>query len=111
MAPIVPRKGKSGVRYRAQVRIQRDGLNVYRESKTFGKKMQAELWAARREMELEEPGAIDRLSHGGVTVGRVLEIYESEFNTERNPFGAQSSMPLKRCKKWTRQISMPVDEA
>ena len=99
MATIVSRKVKSGIRYRALVRIQRDGANVYTESKTFGKKKQAELWAAGREIELEEPGAIDRLTHGGVTVGRVLEIYESEFNTERNPFGRSKLDAVKALQK------------
>ncbi len=99
MATIVPRKNKSGTSYRAQVRIYRNGTTVYSESKTFSKKKQAEVWSARREMELEEPGAIDRLTHGGVTVGRVLEIYESEFNTENNPFGRTKLDAVKALQK------------
>jgi integrase len=77
MATITRIEGKKGVRWRAQVRIRRDGEIVYSQTFTATKRAQAVAWAAAREAELSAPGALDRLRHRGVSVGEVLAWYEA----------------------------------
>lgn len=79
MATIIARKRKKGTVYRADIRIKRQGKVVYQESRSFDRKVLAKDWAMRRELELQEPGAIERARHGGVTVGRLIERYAEEF--------------------------------
>lgn len=87
MGTIVPRPQKDGTtRYRAQIRIKRGGQIVHNESQTFSKKPMAVAWLARREAELEKPGAIDASKHGGVSVGDVLQMYREEV-VEGGAFG------------------------
>jgi len=61
MAAIRARKLADGsVSYTAQIRIKRTGVQVYQESQTFARKQAAQVWARKRESELDEPGAIER---------------------------------------------------
>ena len=48
--------------YTVQIRLAREGQQVYQESQTFARKQAAQVWARRREAELDQPGAIERLS-------------------------------------------------
>ena len=69
MATIRARKLADGtVSYTAQIRIKRDGVQVYQESQTFARKQAAQALARKRETELDEPGAIERASRKGATV-------------------------------------------
>ena len=69
MAAIRARKLADGtVSYTAQVRIKRDGVQVYQESQTFARKEAAQAWARKRETALDESGAIERASRKGATV-------------------------------------------
>lgn len=45
--------------YTAQIRIKRDGVQVYQESQTFARKQAAQAWARKRESELDEPVALN----------------------------------------------------
>ena len=66
MATIGARKLADGtVSYMTQIRIKRDGVQVYQESPTFARKQAAQAWARQRESELGEPGAIERASRRG----------------------------------------------
>lgn len=76
MATITQVKGKTGVRWRAQVRIRRKGVIVYSETYTSAKRSQVEAWAKKVEAKLAEPGALARLQQRGVSVGEVLAWYE-----------------------------------
>lgn len=61
MGTIVPRTRKDGTTgHSAQIVIKRDAKIVHRESKTFDRRQAARAWMARRETELEQPGALDR---------------------------------------------------
>lgn len=80
MATITARRRKSGVRYTAQIRINRNGRTVYTESETFDKKPLAKQWAAKREAELSGPGALQAAQHRGISIGQVLEWYRDDFN-------------------------------
>lgn len=55
MGTITQRKLVDGsIRYRAEIRINRKDLPIYKESKTFGSKKVAAIWLAKREAEIEE---------------------------------------------------------
>ena len=65
MASISERKNKDGsISYRVEIRIKRKGTVVYREIETWSKRKHAEHWAAKRETELREPGALERAIAG-----------------------------------------------
>lgn len=54
MGTVTKRQLKDGTtRYRAQVRVQRDGYPTYKVSKTFSKKSLADEWIKRTEAEIE----------------------------------------------------------
>jgi hypothetical protein len=72
--------------YTAQIRIKRDGVQVYQESQTFARKQAAQAWASKRESELDEPGAIERASRKGVTLKDMIDQYLVEVEKAR-PLG------------------------
>jgi integrase len=87
MATIRARKLADGsVSYTAQIRIKRDGVQVYQESQTFARKQAAQAWARKRESELDEPGAIERASRKGATLKEMTERYLVEVEKAR-PLG------------------------
>ncbi len=87
MATIRARKLADGsVSYTAQIRIKRDGVQVYQESQTFARKQAAQAWARKRESELDEPGAIERASRKGVTLKEMIDQYLIEVEKAR-PLG------------------------
>ena len=93
MATIRARKLADGtVSYTAQIRIKRDGVQVYQESKTFARKQAAQAWTRKRESELDQPGAIERASRKGVTVKDMIDQYLLEVGKAR---------PLGKTKKAT----------
>lgn len=60
-AAIRARKRADGtVSYTVQIRIKKNGKQVYTESQTFVRRKAAQAWAKRRETELSEPGANER---------------------------------------------------
>ena len=62
MGTIVQRKRNDGsVGYMAQVRVKQKGKVIHAETKTFDRKQAASAWVARRETELREPGALERI--------------------------------------------------
>ena len=72
--------------YTAQIRIKRDGVQVYQESQTFARKQAAQAWARKRGAELDEPGAIERANRKGVTVKDMITRYLDEMEKAR-PLG------------------------
>ncbi len=80
MASITARTRSDGTRaYRADVRIKRNGQLLYQESRTFDRKALARDWSSRRELELQEPGALLRIQHRGITVAYLIDRYLDEF--------------------------------
>ena len=65
--------------YTAQIRIKRDGVQVYQESQTFARKQAAQA----REAELNQPGAIERANRVGATVKEMIERYVLEMEKAR----------------------------
>lgn len=82
MATIRKRKRKDGTYgYTAQIRIMRDGAQVYQESQTFDRQQTAKAWVARRETELAEPGAIARASRKAALLRDIVGQYIDESKT------------------------------
>lgn len=95
MGTITSRRRKDGTTgYTAQIRIMRDGVQVYQESQTFDRKQAAQAWIKRRETELAAPGAIERANRKGVTVKEMVERYLDEYEKIR-PLGKTKRATLK----------------
>lgn len=80
MATITARKGKNGTRYTAQNRRREKGKIIYTESETFDRRRLAEQLAKRREAELEQPAALEKIRHRGVSIKQMLEWYRDDFD-------------------------------
>lgn len=94
MATITVRTRADGTKsYRAAIRLKRKGKVVYRESRTFDRKALAKDWANRRELELQEPGALNKVQHRGVTIGDLIKRYQEEFGAG---FGRSKSRDMGR---------------
>jgi hypothetical protein len=79
MGTIVQRKrGDGTIGYMAQVRVKQKGKVVHAETKTFDRKQAASAWVARRETELREPGALERIKAVDPTLGEVIDRYVDE---------------------------------
>jgi hypothetical protein len=85
MATIRVRKRADGsVRYTAQIRIKRDGVQVYQETQSFVRKQAARAWIRKRESKLDQPGAIERLCRTGVRVKDMIDRYLIEVEKARH---------------------------
>ncbi|MDV3437934.1 site-specific integrase, partial [Pseudomonas otitidis] len=106
MATIRKRKRKDGTfGYTAQIRIMRDGAQVYQESQTFDRLQTAKAWAVRREAELAEPGAIDRASRKSELLVDIIDRYLEEYERIR-PLGRTKRTCLEAIgKTWLGQVS------
>jgi integrase len=83
MGTIVQRKRNDGsVGYMAQVRVKQKGKVVHAETKTFDRKQAATAWVARRETELREPGALERINAVDPTLAEVIDRYIEESKRE-----------------------------
>ncbi|WP_315903691.1 site-specific integrase [Pseudomonas citronellolis] len=105
MATIRKRKRKDGTfGYTAQIRIMRDGQQVYQESQTFDRQQAAKAWAARREAELAEPGAIERANRGGHLLKDVIQRYLDEYERIR-PMGKTKNRTLRAiARSWLGDV-------
>lgn len=84
MATIRARKRTDGsTSYTAQIRLIREGAQVYQESQTFARKQAAQAWVRKREAELDQPGAIERANRVGATVKEMIGRYMVEMEKAR----------------------------
>jgi hypothetical protein len=106
MATIRKRKRKDGsFGYTAQIRIMRDGAQVYQESQTFDRQQAAKAWATRREAELAEPGAIARANRQGELLADIIDRYLDEYERIR-PLGKTKRQCLEAIgKTWLGQVA------
>jgi integrase len=96
MGTIVQRKrGDGTVGYMAQVRVKQKGKVVHAETKTFDRKQAANAWVARRETELREPGALERIKAVDPALGEVIERYVDE---SRRAMGRTKTQVLRTIK-------------
>ncbi|MCQ4311749.1 site-specific integrase [Pseudomonas stutzeri] len=99
MATIRPRKRADGtVSYTVQIRIKKDGEQVYQESQTFERKKAAEVWAKRRETELNEPGAIERSARSGHILADIIDRYLQEVG-KAQPLGKTKEATLNAIRR------------
>ncbi|WP_186309137.1 hypothetical protein [Pseudomonas oryzihabitans] len=84
--------------YTAQIRLRREGLIVYQESQTFERKQTAQAWIRKREAELAEPGALERVRRQGATVRQMIGRYLKEYGGTmgRMRVGLSRSFPRLR---------------
>lgn len=83
MGTIVQRKrGDGTVGYMAQVRVKQQGKVVHAETKTFDRKQAASAWLARRETELREPGALERIKAVDPSLAAVIDRYIAELKRD-----------------------------
>jgi integrase len=95
MATIRARKRTDGsTSYTAQIRLFRDGAQVYQESQTFARKQAAQVWVRKRETELDQPGAIERANRKGATIKEMIDRYLDEMEKVR-PLGKTKLATLK----------------
>ena len=109
LAHILARMRGSGVRYTANIRIKKNGVIVHRESKTFELRSAAEKWARAREVALEDPKALIRVTHGAPSLAELIRWYIDMFETiskwqrskqthleflERHPIGESNALLL-----------------
>ena len=92
MGTTVPRKRKDGsIGYMAQVRVKQKGKVVHAETRTFDRKQAANAWIARRETELREPGALDRLHVDDPVLTDVIEKYITDLKRADRPHQGSGS--------------------
>lgn len=100
MGTITQRKLVDGsIRYRAEIRINRKDLPIYKESKTFGSKKNAAIWLAKREAEIEENpeilfGQEDVID---ITLDNAISKYLAEVGAE---YGRTKTYSLKFIQKF-----------
>jgi integrase len=66
--------------YRAQIRIKVKGKVVHQETQTFDRRQAASAWIARRETELREPGALERIqsADNDPPLRQAIDVYVAE---------------------------------
>lgn len=97
MGTISERRRKDGSKsYTAQIRIKRDGKPVHTEAQTFDRKPAASAWLKKRETELSQPGALDRIKTSDKTLGDAIDQYLLE---SRKDIGRTKAQCLELIKK------------
>ena len=82
------------ISYTAQIRLFRDGVQFYQESQTFARKQAAQAWVRKREVELDQPGAIEYANRTGATIKEMIDRYLLEYEKLR-PLGKTRRATLK----------------
>jgi integrase len=85
MASIIQVDGK----WRATVRVKRDGKMILNRTKSFASKRHAMEWASKIEAEASAniEAIIHKVAHGTVTFGALVDRYSTDFDTTSKPFG------------------------
>ncbi|WP_314338379.1 tyrosine-type recombinase/integrase [Acinetobacter guillouiae] len=99
MGTITKRMTSTGeIRYRAQVRIKRNGLADFTESRTFSKKSLANEWIKKREFEFElDPEVfVNQSTKHFLTLAEALEKYLKEVTS----FGRSKRMGIRFLTVW-----------
>ncbi|NNU70395.1 site-specific integrase [Rhizobium sp. WYCCWR 11152] len=97
MGTIAERRRKDGSKsYTAQIRIKRDGKLAHTEAQTFDRKPAASAWLKKRETELSQPGALDRIKVDDKTLSDAIDQYLLE---SRKDIGRTKAQCLELIKK------------
>jgi len=96
MGTITPRKRQDGtIGYTAQIRLKRCGKIIHTEAHTFDRKSAAAAWLKKREGELAQPGALDRLAVDDPPLADVINQYIRE---SRKALGRTKEQVLRAIK-------------
>jgi integrase len=96
--------------YRAQIRIKVKGKVIHQETQTFDRKQAASAWMSRRETELREPGALERVrsADSDPPLREAIDLYVEENERAIGRTKAQVLCSIKtydiadkRCSKIT----------
>ncbi|AFL52715.1 integrase [Sinorhizobium fredii] len=97
MGSIVERKRRNGQKsYTAQIRIMREGVTVHSEAQTFERRPAAAAWLKKRETQLAEPGALDKLKEPQSTLADAIDRYVKESKKE---IGRTKAQVLEKVKE------------
>jgi integrase len=95
MGTIIARERKDRtIGYTAQILIKKKGKIVHREAQTFDRRQAAKAWLARREMELDKPGALEWPDNPKLLVA--LDRYIADA---KRPLGSTKKQVLNSIKK------------
>jgi integrase len=95
MGTIIERERRDGtIGYTAQIVRKKAGAVVWHESKTFDRRPAATAWLARREAELESPGAMDR--RDDPKLGEIIDRYIAESKKQIGRTKAQVLATIKK---------------
>jgi integrase len=85
--------------YRAQIRIKVKGKVVHQETQTFDRRQAASAWIARRETELREPGALERIQNADSDppLRQAIDLYVAE---NERAIGRTKSQVLRSIKTY-----------
>lgn len=97
MGTISERTRKNGSKsYTAQIRLKQKGKVVHTEAQTFERKPAAKAWLKKRETELAEPGALERLKAADPILADVIDEY---IGTSLKAMGKTKAQCLRLIKK------------
>ncbi|MGO6707652.1 tyrosine-type recombinase/integrase [Rhizobium johnstonii] len=97
MGTISERTRKNGSKaYTAQIRLKQKGEVVHTEAQTFDRKTAAKAWLKKRETELAEPGALERLKAEDPILADVIDEY---ISTSLKAMGKTKAQCLRLIKK------------
>lgn len=97
MGTISERTRKNGSKaYTAQIRLKQNGKVIHTEAQTFERKPVAKAWLKKRETELAEPGALERLKAADPILADVIDEY---IGTSLRAMGKTKAQCLRLIKK------------
>ncbi|NEI60974.1 site-specific integrase [Rhizobium leguminosarum] len=97
MGTISERTRRNGSKsYTAQIRLKQKGEVVHTEAQTFDRKAAAKAWLKKRETELAEPGALEKLKAADPILADVIDEY---ISTSLKAMGKTKAQCLRLIKK------------
>ena len=85
--------------YRAQIRIKVKGKVIHQETQTFDRRQAANAWMARRETELREPGALERV-RGAETDPPIRQAIDLYVEENERTIGRTKTQVLRSIKSY-----------
>jgi len=85
--------------YRAQIRIKVKGKVIHQETQTFDRRQAANAWMARRETELREPGALERVG-GAATDPPLRQAIDLYVEENERTIGRTKTQVLRSIKSY-----------
>jgi len=97
MGTVSERTRKNGSKsYTAQIRLKQKGEVVHTEAQTFDRRPAAKAWLKKRETELAEPGALEKLKADDPILADVIDEY---ISTSIKAMGKTKAQCLRLIKK------------